>query len=250
MKVALMICAVCAWPSVVAPQASGERDILLQIVDGRCVPDHLHDQTRPPCVMVNLQKRVAIIRDIRGVAQHLLIPTDSIPGIEDPTILANGAENYFADAWEARQYVMDTLHARQIRVPDDSFALAINSVPSRGEPQLHIHIDCLGRGVLATLRANAPPVEDRWSSLKIRNHNYIALWVPGNSLGSNNPFKLLAYGIPAASGNMGDQTLVVVGLHRGDGAVGFIILQDQVNNSPGDMAHGEDLLDHSCGTTP
>jgi CDP-diacylglycerol pyrophosphatase len=45
---------------------------------------------------------------------------------------------------------------------------------------------------------------------------------------------------------MGNRTLVVVGLTRMDGTKGFVILTDEVNERSGDLANGEDLLDHAC----
>src|SRR5580698_10205 len=105
--VTLAVCAACVWSSVALAQGARDSDALLRIVDGQCVPDHLRQLERPPCVFVDLKERIAVIRDARGIAQHLLIATDSISGIEDPSLLTRAAENYFADAWEARKYVAD-----------------------------------------------------------------------------------------------------------------------------------------------
>jgi CDP-diacylglycerol pyrophosphatase len=45
---------------------------------------------------------------------------------------------------------------------------------------------------------------------------------------------------------MGDRTLVVIGSSRANGAAGFIVLEDQVDQDNHDKASGEELLDHSC----
>ncbi len=44
-------------------------------------------------------------------------------------------------------------------------------------------------------------------------HPYEAMWIAGEHLGDNNPFKLLADGVPGARQNMGDYTLIVIGLN-------------------------------------
>jgi CDP-diacylglycerol pyrophosphatase len=72
------------------------------------------------------------------------------------------------------------------------------------------------------------------------------MWVPGEHLSPHNPFILLAERLPDAIQDMGNRTLVVVGLTRSDGTKGFVILADQVNKESGDLAFGEELLDHAC----
>jgi CDP-diacylglycerol pyrophosphatase len=59
----------------------------------------------------------------------------------------------------------------------------------------------------------------------------------------------LAERLPDASLDMGNHTLVVVGLTRRDGTKGFVILADQVNKETRDHAFGEELLDHDCRIT-
>ena len=55
-------------------------------------------------------KGFVVLKDIRGVAQFLLIPTARIGGIEDPAILAPDATNYWDAAWRARDFVDGRLH--------------------------------------------------------------------------------------------------------------------------------------------
>jgi CDP-diacylglycerol pyrophosphatase len=45
---------------------------------------------------------------------------------------------------------------------------------------------------------------------------------------------------------MADRTLVVIGFTRSDGSQGFVILAGELNIQKGDLANGEELLDHSC----
>jgi CDP-diacylglycerol pyrophosphatase len=106
--------------------------------------------------------------------------------------------------------------------------------------------------VRTALRLHNAEIGDRWAPLQFPlagGHRYTAMWVPGERLGANNPFKLLAEGVPGAARNMGDRTLVVIGASRADGTPGFIILTNQVDSRRGELAHGEELQDHACRAT-
>jgi CDP-diacylglycerol pyrophosphatase len=175
----------------------------------------------------------------------LLVPTARISGIESPVLLRPDATNYFANAWEARTYVNEALHRS---LPSDAIGLAINSTKSRSQDQLHIHIDCMRTNVFQTLHKNEAQIGSNWVPFKpsFFRHTYLAMWVSGEHLGSNNPFQLLAGRLPDATQDMGDRTLVVIGLTRADGTRGFVILADAVNRQHRDSAYGEELLDHSC----
>lgn len=246
----IAICAV-ALPFLrtAAQELSSPRDVLWTIVHEACVPHELYRHDPKPCVRVDLrggdEKGFAILKDIRGDTQFLLIPTVRISGIENPITWEPGAPNYFADAWEARAYVEETIHQS---LPRNYIGLAINSASSRSQDQLHIHVDCVRLDVDEALRKNETSIKDRWSPLNtcFSGHCYVAIWAPGENLGSNNPFRLLAEELPGALDDMGNWTLVVVGASRANGALGFIILADQVNRKNQDLANGEELLDHAC----
>jgi CDP-diacylglycerol pyrophosphatase len=243
------VCAAFVWILAAAPQAIGPRDALWIIVHDECIPNQLHNTDPRPCVEVDLHEGIergfAILKDIGSATQVLLIPTARISGIESPMILAPDAPNYFAEAWEARKYVDEALHRT---LPRDDIGLAINSDASRSQDQLHIHVDCIRPDLHEALHERAASIGDRWAPLDLSfsRHDYWAIWVPGEHLGSNNPFRILAEGIHGAAQDMGDRTLVVVGSSRANGAPGFVILESQVNRERHDWAHGEQLLDHSC----
>jgi CDP-diacylglycerol pyrophosphatase len=251
LRVSAALLAVCAavWILAAAPQTLGPRDALWIVVHDDCVPDQLHNHNPDPCARVDLDggvdKGFAILKDISGSEQYLLIPTARISGIESPLILAPDAPNYFAEAWGARTYLDDALHQT---LPREDVALAINSAPGRSQDQLHIHIDCVDPDVQAALRGRAASIGIHWAPLDVAfsDHHYWAMWVPGERLGANNPFRLLAEGLPGAAQDMGDRTLVVVGSTRADGTQGFVILEDRVDRAHDDTAHGEELMDHSC----
>ena len=58
------------------------------------------------------------------------------------------------------------------------------------------------------------------------------------------PFKLLAPYAASRGQTMGEQTLLLAGAVRSDGAPVFFLLNDHVQ--PGDWASSEELQDHSC----
>jgi len=202
-----------------------------------------------PCLKVDLsggiEKGFAILKDPRGVAQFLLVPTTRISGIESPFILDPNATNYFAAAWESRKF-LETALGRSLR--RDGIGLAINSVLSRSQDQLHIHIACVHADVLQALDRDQKQIGYQWALFKppLLGRNYAAIWVSGEDLSSSNPFRLLAESLPRAEREMANRTLVAIGLTRTDGTKGFVILTDQVNKENGDLANGEDLLDDTC----
>jgi CDP-diacylglycerol pyrophosphatase len=245
------ICACAAFLFLAAGAAQSDlsRNALWEVVHSLCVPGQLQNHDPRPCVQVDLSGGIgrgfAILKDLGGATHFLLIPTTRISGIESPIAFGPNATNYFADAWEARTYINQALHQS---LPPDAIGLAINSTVSRSQDQLHIHIDCLLTDVFETLHKNRDQIGSDWVPFKhsFSGHQYLAMWVPGEHLGSNNPFRLLAERLPNAARNMGNRTLVVIELTRADGTQGFVILTDQVNRESGDLAYGEELLDHSC----
>jgi CDP-diacylglycerol pyrophosphatase len=245
----MAVCVAFLLLSASAAQNSSSRDALWQIVSTMCVPDQTQNHDPRPCAQVDLEDGSArgfvVLKDLRGETQFLLIPTAHISGIESPLVLAPDAANYFADAREARSYVNQALHRT---LPPDDISLAINSAESRSQDDLHIHIDCVRSDVFDALHANEKAIGTQWAPLPhpLLGHRYMAMWLPGEHLGSSNPFRLLADGLPGARQNMGDRTLVVVGLTRADGTKGFILLEDQVSKQSHDMASGEELQDHAC----
>jgi CDP-diacylglycerol pyrophosphatase len=228
----------------VAAQAANP-NVLWQIVHDQCVPDQQQHGDPKPCAEVDVAGGFAVLKDISGASQFLLIPTTEIGGIEDPSLLAPLARNYFAEAWQARGFVEKALgHA----MPRDMLSLAINSASGRTQDQFHIHIDCIRADIRDALLRERPNIGWRWTLLKtpLAGHQYRAMRVTGPTLFGHNPFKLLAWGVPGARADMGQHTLVVVGMVFGGGVPGFIILDDHADKAHGDWGSGEELQDHAC----
>jgi CDP-diacylglycerol pyrophosphatase len=220
---------------------------LWKIVDGQCVPHEQADRDPSPCAEVDIaagvDKGFAVLKDLVGVAQFLLIPTARISGIEDPAILQPGETNYWYAAWRARSFVEARLHAS---LPRDATALAINSSVGRTQNQLHIHIDCIRRDVHDILAANLDKVGDVWASFPVplAGRTYRAVRINQDTLDGVDPFRVLADGEPGT--DMGMHTLVAVGATFPDGTRGFVLLDDRARLAAGNYASGEELQDHQC----
>src|ERR1700686_3999310 len=239
--VAIRACAVFFLLAANAAQRELPRNALWEVVHNVCVPGQAEHHDPKPCLEVDLAAGIengfAVLRDPRGGNQFLLIPTTRISGIESPIVRGPNATNYFAIAWEARSYIDEAMHRT---LPRDGIGLAINSAVSRSQDQLHIHFSCIRVDVWEALHRNGGSIGDHWAPFNVSfsGHYYEAIWVPGEQLSPHNPFRLLAAGLPDALQDMGNRTLVVIGVTRAEGTKGFVILADQVNKQRGDLAYG------------
>ncbi len=76
--------------ALAAPAHAADPSALWKIVHGRCVPDEQAHNDPAPCTAVDLAGGDAVLKDIVGATQFLLIPTQRTSGIESPAILASG----------------------------------------------------------------------------------------------------------------------------------------------------------------
>jgi CDP-diacylglycerol pyrophosphatase len=233
------------------PVASADPNALWDIVNGQCVPDQLRAGEPAPCALVDVDggepRGYAVLKDLVGATQFLLIPTARVAGIESPEILAADAPNYFADAWRARSYVEQRAGRG---LPRDWMSLAINSSAARSQNQLHIHIDCVRADVRDAVAARAGDIGPTWAPLSVplAGQSYRAMAVDGDELDVN-PFRLLADGLGAGD-SMGAQTLVVVGSTGADERPGFVLLAGRADAATPGSGHGEDLQDHGACPPP
>ncbi len=171
--------------TVSTPVASADPNALWDIVNGQCVPDQRRAGEPAPCALVDVDggepRGYAVLKDLVGATQFLLIPTARIAGIESPEILAADAPNYFADAWRARSYVEQRAGRG---LPRDWMSLAINSSAARSQNQLHIHIDCVRADVRDALAARTGDIGPTWAPLSVplAGQSYRAMAVDGNEL--------------------------------------------------------------------
>ena len=228
-----------------ARSQAADPNVLWQIVHDRCVP-HVEQFGVPlPCTIVDRAGGYAVLKDIEGATQFLLIPTARVTGIEDPAILAPDAPNYWQAAWDATNLVQA---AADHALPREDLSLAINSIHGRSQNQLHIHIDCVGVDVRDALRQHAAEIGDTWAPFPVplSGHPYQAMRVETLDRPGATPFQLLSDRLPGARADMGDETLVAVGATFGDGARGFYLLAGRADLAVGNRGEGEELQDHSC----
>jgi CDP-diacylglycerol pyrophosphatase len=224
---------------------TGDPDALWKIVDGQCLSHQRQGGDPSPCAQLDAQAGFAVLKDRVGTAQFLVIPTARLSGIESPELLADNAPNYWAEAWPVKASVEARLHRPLAR---DQVSLAINSAFGRSQNQLHIHVDCIRAEVRDSLHQQLAAIGPQWAPLgtTLAGHSYWARRIRGAELGDNNPFKLLAVGLPEARQHMDRQTLVLTGATFEDGGEGFVLLADHADLVSLDRASGEELQDHDC----
>jgi CDP-diacylglycerol pyrophosphatase len=221
--------------------ADGGRDALRLIVQGQCVVNWSQKKDPAPCERVVLSNArsgdsgYAVLADRKGGAHYLLIPVQTMAGVDAGELLDPDAPNYFAEAWHSRDLLAKFVGHD---VPGTLVGLAINKRQARSQDQFHIHIECLRQDVVDSLRTVADRLSEAWSPVTIAGSGYDALRLSGDSLDGANPFELLANLKPDARHHMGDYTLVVAGAQFTTGR-GFIVLS-------GTGQTGELLLDAGC----
>ena len=84
------------------------RDALRQMVQQQCVVDWVEHHDPAPCDKVflgdekNVDSGYAILADSKGAAHYLLVPTQTMQGVDADELLDPDLPNYFAEAWKAR----------------------------------------------------------------------------------------------------------------------------------------------------
>jgi CDP-diacylglycerol pyrophosphatase len=240
---------VVAAAGVAAANASADPNALWTIVHDHCVPDQETNNDPAPCSLVDLgageQRGYAVLKDLVGATQFLLIPTERIPGIESPILREPDAPNYLAAAWDATSFV----DARAgVDIPRDWMSLAINSAVTRSQNQLHIHIDCVRADTREAMNRRIAEIGPDWAPFPepLSGHPYQAMSVEGDTLDATNPVQLLAN----RTDDMGLETLVVVGTYLRDGKPGFILLASRADPATGNPGAGEELQDHTACPPP
>lgn len=218
-----------------AGAGSPNSDTLWTIVHDRCVPGQSHGDPSP-CVLV--EPAYAVLKDLKGVGQFLLIPTARTSGIDDPVVVQPEAGRLFEAAWRARGFLEAKLGRT---LPRDDVSLAVNSVDARTQEQLHIHINCVRPDVRNALRVHVDEIGADWAPLRfpLAGHSYSAIRIEGETLADRNPFVLVEQHIGSIEA-MKTHALVVIGSERDD-RPGFVVLE-----RGGEAVHGTELQDLSC----
>lgn len=232
--------------AVPSPHAyAANPDALWHIVHDSCVPASMGANVPQKCIDVENDNGFAVLKDINGPEQYLLIPVARISGIESPDLLTPASPNYWRSAWQARRFV-EAKMGREL--PRDVLSLAINSTSGRTQNQLHIHIDCLSADVVNVLREQGPKIGTSWTALPVllRGHAYRIRRIDDADLSNSDPFKLIAPDVAARGEVMADQTLLVTGTVAPDGKPAFFLLSDHAQPGRGDLGSSEELQDHAC----
>jgi CDP-diacylglycerol pyrophosphatase len=223
------------------PELNTGRDALRHIVQDQCIVNWRQKHDPAPCRRVFLPDSnseasgYALLDDRKGGAHYLLIPTQTMAGIDSSELLDPDMPNYFAEAWRARDLITTFVgHA----VPRTAIGLAINTAHTRTQDQFHVHIECLRQDVAASLRESAERIGSVWAPVMVAGSTYQAQRVMGDGLDGSNLFEMLANLKPDVRHHMGDYTLVAAGMQFSSGP-GFVILT-------GTGPTGELLLDASC----
>lgn len=231
----------CAVALVGAWKWRGNPDVLWQIVSRQCVPDQNQHHNPSPCLKVDPDKGYALLKDLNGPYQDLLIPTDKITGIEDIALTRDLLPHYFAQAWKHHDVLSAGL---QTPIADRYVSLAINSRYGRTQNQLHIHISCLLPAVKQRLAQVGPHFIEQWQPLPggLLGHDYLGRRVTPAELEQQGAFRLLASGLPRADGRMGSFGLAMTALPDGD----FLLLATERSLLPFTLASAEEIQDHDC----
>jgi CDP-diacylglycerol pyrophosphatase len=232
------------WLLISTAQAA-DPSALWNIDNGKCVP-HMRESNDPaPCAVVDLAAGYVVLKDLVGATQYLLLPTARISGIEDPAVLAPNAPNYWDAAWRMRK-LTEGRAGKQL--PREDLSLAVNSPSGRSQDELHIHIDCVRRDVRDALAAHRDAITLSWAAFPVplAGLPWRAFRIDGRSLGSVNPFRLLAKGDPEAGAAMSQHTLAVVGVTWSNKVEGFALLDGKVDLAAGNRGSAEVLQDHDC----
>jgi len=214
-------------------------DALWQIVSEKCEPNQRTSGTPAPCQRVDLENGYALLKDLNGPLQYLLIPLAKITGMESPALLDPVTPNFFAFAWQSRTQL--AIH-RGLPIADSALSLAINAEYGRTQNQLHIHISCLRPDVRHTLDRLAPALSSRWQTEKLRQHTYLLRTLTLPELSRQSLFIRIADEIPNARGEMGKYGVAIAALPDGRLAVMALERNWLLLN----RGSAEELQDHSC----
>jgi len=212
---------------------------LWEIVSQSCMPAFTAGHGTGQCARVS-PDGYAVLKDLIGPAQYLLIPTARVSGIESAVLLQPDPVNYWHAAWDNRHLVGESLGSP---LTDRQIGLAINSADSRTQQQLHIHIDCLDPNVATALATQSTAEPGRWNDLVLKGHRYAVTRVAASSAASVNPFDLVLRRAVYLHEEMKDHTILMTATTGGFLIVDGHYQPDGPDTNPG---AAEELQDHSC----
>lgn len=196
-----------------------------------------------PCLDVDLGGKgrpgSAVLRAPGEPTHVVVMPTDTVPGLEASVLRGPRGVAYWKAALAARPFVSDALKGR---LAVAAVGLAVNSARGRSQDQLHIHLDCLRPSVLAAVRAHGRGVRATWAPfpVPVAGDRYLAMRVSAADAERFNPFAALRT-LPGRRPDLRETSFAALATPHGDPEPGFILL---AYRAPG--ASAEDVMDHSC----
>ncbi|WP_043351635.1 CDP-diacylglycerol diphosphatase [Methylobacterium sp. B1] len=232
--------AMAAVPAAAAPDPS--RDVLWAALKTCVLAKRLANRTFP-CLSVDLgdadRPGSAVLRAPGEPTHSVVMPTDTVAGLEAPVLRGPRGAAYWRAALAARPLVSDVLKGK---LSPAEVGLAVNSARGRSQDQLHIHLDCLKPSVLKAVRAHGRQVRHTWSRFPVplAGDRYYALRVPEAEAAQSNPFAAL-HTLPGARPDLHRTSFAALATPPGDPEPGYILLAYRAPS-----ASAEDVMDHSC----
>ncbi|MCJ2077297.1 CDP-diacylglycerol diphosphatase [Methylobacterium sp. E-016] len=198
-----------------------------------------------PCLDVVLGDRdrpsTAVLRAPGEPTHVVVMPTDTVAGLEALTLRVGRGTAYWRAALTARRFVLDPLKGS---APVAKVGLAVNSARGRSQDQLHIHLDFMKPRVLAALRAHGHGVRATWAPFPVplAGDRYFAMRVPAGEAERFNLFAALAR-LPGRR-DLRETSFGAVATPVGDPEPGFYVLAYRAPR-----ASAEDLMDHTCAVS-
>lgn len=217
------------------------RDVLWMALKTCVLAKTLANRTFP-CLAVDLgsaeRPGTAVLR-APGEPTHIVVmPTDTVSGLESAPLRGPRGQAYWRAALSARHFVTDPL---KNRVPEADIGLAVNSARGRSQDQLHIHLDCLRPRVLDALGAHGRAVGRSWAPFPVplAGDRFQAMRVRAADVETFNPFVALST-LPGRR-DLTRTSFAAVATRPGDPEPGFILLAYRAR-----QASAEDIMDHGC----
>ena len=236
---AVLIGLVVAYPASAGSDPT--RDVLWMALKTCVLAKRLANRTFP-CLSVDLgdgeRPGTAVLR-APGEPTHIVVmPTDTVSGLESAPLRGPRGVSYWKAALAARHYVTDSLPKH---VPDGDIGLAVNSARGRSQDQLHIHLDCLRPKVLDALDAHGRAVGKTWAPFPVplAYDRFLAIRVRAADVETFNPFAALT-SLPGRR-DLTRTTFAAVSTRPNDPEPGILLLAYR-----GRQASAEDIMDHGC----
>lgn len=229
---------------VAYPASAGSdptRDVLWMALKTCVLAKRLANRTFP-CLAVDLgdgeRPGTAVLR-APGEPTHIVVmPTDTVSGLESSPLRGSRGVSYWKAALAARHFVTNSLPKH---VLEGDIGLAVNSARGRSQDQLHIHLDCLRPKVLDALDAHGRAIGRNWAPFPVplASDRFQAMRVRAADVETFNPFAALTT-LPGRR-DLTRTTFAAVATRPNDPEPGLILLAYR-----GRQASAEDIMDHGC----